>query len=29
VHRAGGTDGVERGDPGAVFVVTLPVRERV
>ena len=21
--------GVERGDPGAVFVVTLPVRERV
>jgi sensor histidine kinase regulating citrate/malate metabolism len=29
VHRAGGTVGVERGDPGAVFVVTLPVRERV
>ena len=24
----GGTVGVERGDPGAVFVVTLPVRER-
>jgi two-component system, CitB family, sensor kinase len=29
VHRAGGTVGVERGEPGAVFVVTLPVRERV
>ncbi len=29
VRRAGGTVGVERGDPGAVFVVTLPVRERV
>ena len=29
VRRAGGTVGVERGEPGAVFVVTLPVRERV
>jgi two-component system, CitB family, sensor kinase len=29
VHRAGGSVDVERGNPGAVFVVTLPVRERV
>jgi two-component system, CitB family, sensor kinase len=29
VRRAGGTVRVERGEPGAVFVVRLPVRERV
>jgi two-component system CitB family sensor kinase len=29
VRRAGGSVGVERGEPGAVFVVRLPVRERV
>ena len=29
VRRAGGTVRVERGEPGAVFVVRLPARERV
>ena len=29
VRRAGGSVGVEQGEPGAVFVVRLPVRERV
>ena len=29
VHRVGGSVGVERGEPGAVFVVRLPVQERV
>ncbi len=29
VHRVGGSVGVERGEPGAVFMVRLPVQERV